>query len=491
MCINRNLAMAALLCSSLTALCAGKAEKGGIDPMDTCNVVWTTPSKDHNGSMPIGNGDIGMNVWVEQNGDLLLLLSKTDAWSENCRLLKLGRVRVKISPSPFEDGAPFEQTLRLRQGEITISAGKAEKAVTLRIWIDANRPVIRVEANSSSPFQVQAMLEVWRTKQRQLTGGELHSAYGLAEAPFPVYEYADTVVGDRKNRIAWYHRNEKSIWEDNLKQQGMADFITKSNDPLMYRTFGACIEGDGLVGESPTSLKSSAPQKSVVISIYPLCSQTKTSDEWLKQLDQNMSRNPALDIEKDRTAHSAWWNEFWNRSWIHAEQNTPATISLLSANGHNVKFGMDQDGGNKFLGKIGRASVITKNLSDEEIRNLFKTGKDEKASTTKDFIYSGTPELYQEIQNTDGLNDKNGLTLEAWIIPGKLPGGGARIIDKTTPGTDNGFLLDTCPGNSLRLLTKAGTLNVKNVLPADTWSHVAAVINSREGKIKLYLNGEV
>ena len=50
--------------------------------MDACNVVGTTPSTDHNGSMPMGNGDFGMNVWVEQNGDLLLL-SKTDAWSGN------------------------------------------------------------------------------------------------------------------------------------------------------------------------------------------------------------------------------------------------------------------------------------------------------------------------------------------------------------------------------------------------------------------------
>ncbi|MFZ2656978.1 MAG: DUF5703 domain-containing protein [Victivallales bacterium] len=324
------LLLAALLCSSLAASGAGKAEKGSIDPMDTCNVVWTTPSKDHNGSMPIGNGDIGINVWVEQNGDLLLLLSKTDAWSENCRLLKLGRIRIKLSPNPFGDGAPFEQSLRLRQGEITISAGQAEKAVTLRIWIDANRPVVRVEANSSSPFQVQAMLEVWRTKQRQLTGGELDSAYGLEKAPFPVYEYADTVAGDRKNRIVWYHRNEKSIWEDNLKQQGMSDLINSSNDPLLYRTFGACIEGSGLVSGSPTSLKSAAPQKSVVLSIYPLCSQTRTSDEWLKQLDQNMSLNPALNMENDRTAHSAWWNEFWNRSWIRITGN-PEVETLTRA----------------------------------------------------------------------------------------------------------------------------------------------------------------
>ena len=106
------------------------------DPLEACNVTWKSPSEDCNGSMPIGNGDIGMNVWVERGGDLWLLLSKTDAWSENGRLLKLGRIRVSLTPNPFAEGVPFQQVLRLRQGEIVITAGEPDQAVTLTIWID-------------------------------------------------------------------------------------------------------------------------------------------------------------------------------------------------------------------------------------------------------------------------------------------------------------------------------------------------------------------
>ena len=58
------------------------------------NVQWTTPGLNSQGSMPIGNGDIGANVWVEENGDLVFYISKTDAWSENGRLLKLGEILV-------------------------------------------------------------------------------------------------------------------------------------------------------------------------------------------------------------------------------------------------------------------------------------------------------------------------------------------------------------------------------------------------------------
>ena len=66
-----------------------------------------------------------------------------------------------------------------------------------------------------------------------------------------------------------------------------------------------------------------------------------------------------------------------------------------------------------------------------------------------------------------------------------------RGIDKSTPGTSDGFLLDTYPGNSLRLITEAGVLNSRNSLPVATWSHVAAVIDPVKRKIAIYLNGKV
>jgi len=308
--------MTALICLSSIVCKADIVETVNSAPLAACNVVWTTPSKDHNGSMPIGNGDIGMNVWVEQNGDLMLLLSKTDAWSENCRLLKLGKVRVTLSPNPFAAGAPFKQTLRLRQGEITISAGPGEKAVELRIWVDANKPVIRLEAESDLPFEMQAKLEVWRTERRELKGKETQSAYGLHGGPSPIIVYPDTVLNDQKERIVWYHRNEKSIWQNNLKHQAMESFIAKSFDPLLNRTFGGQIAGTGLVNINSTTLKSKGPQKRFDLSIHPLCKQTETIEQWLKNLDKAVAKNGSLRLERDRKYHQEWWDQFWNRSWI-------------------------------------------------------------------------------------------------------------------------------------------------------------------------------
>src|SRR5580692_249400 len=105
------------------------------------DVTWNSLGTNENNSMPIGNGDIAVNAWTEQDGDIVLLLAKSDAWSENGQLLKLGRVRVKLTPNPFVSAASMTQTLRLESGDIRLQSD--ENAV--HIWADANHPVVHLE----------------------------------------------------------------------------------------------------------------------------------------------------------------------------------------------------------------------------------------------------------------------------------------------------------------------------------------------------------
>jgi hypothetical protein len=123
------------------------------------NVVWDSPSRDAAGSMPIGNGEVGLNLWVEPNGDLLFYIARTDAWSECNRLLKLGRVRVSLSPNPFTTAQPYRQELKLGDGQVVINAGDA----TLRVFVDTCAPVIYVMGESKTPRAVTAIWETWRT----------------------------------------------------------------------------------------------------------------------------------------------------------------------------------------------------------------------------------------------------------------------------------------------------------------------------------------
>ena len=64
------------LCLTLVAAIPGEASEPA-DLLDACNIAWTSPSQNAHGSMPLGNGDVGMNAWVEPSGDLVFYVSKT------------------------------------------------------------------------------------------------------------------------------------------------------------------------------------------------------------------------------------------------------------------------------------------------------------------------------------------------------------------------------------------------------------------------------
>ena len=77
-------------------------------------VIWTSQSKNAPESMPCGDSDMGLNVWVGK-GDILFYMAKSGTFDENNSMLKLGRVRVSLHPNPF-DGDRFKQEL-LRKNE--------------------------------------------------------------------------------------------------------------------------------------------------------------------------------------------------------------------------------------------------------------------------------------------------------------------------------------------------------------------------------------
>ena len=289
------------------------------DPMDEYNVVWSTPSSNQNGSMPIGNGETGLNLWVEPNGDLVFLVSRTDSWDGNERLCKLGRVRIKFMPSLA--CADFKQTLKLRQGEIEIVGGAGDAAVTVRVWVDANRQVARLEAHSAKDFQMQVALETWRNQKRVLP---LEEASGVNGFEGPITAYPDTVLDGQDNRIAWYHRNPVSTWKETLELQFLQPAIKTGADPLLHRTFGGVIRGKGLISVDDRTLKSATPGKRIEVSLYTETVAPATEAQWLAAVEKNIAEAEAAPLEEARAAHRTWWNDFWNRSWIRASGNEAA-----------------------------------------------------------------------------------------------------------------------------------------------------------------------
>ncbi|HHK41105.1 MAG TPA: hypothetical protein ENJ50_01700, partial [Planctomycetaceae bacterium] len=134
--------------------------------------MWDSPSRDAFGSMPLGNGQIGVNAWVEPSGHLVFYIGRTDSWGDNGRLLKLGRVRISLSPSPSTE-KQFEQRLSLKDATLVARWGGQDDKVTLRLWVDANHPVIHVTVESRRPTAATAAIELWRVRRHELSALEV------------------------------------------------------------------------------------------------------------------------------------------------------------------------------------------------------------------------------------------------------------------------------------------------------------------------------
>ena len=320
-----------LMLSLAVLFCPALESSAAFDPLaelDRCNVVWNSPSKDAHGSMPLGNGDIGVNAWVEPSGDLVFYVSKTDAWDENGRLCKIGRVRVQFDP-PLAVMGSFRQELKLKDGVIEIEAGvqKPEvggqkSGVRMRCWIDADQPVVRVEAESAAPVRCRATVELWRSRERPFGAqDDSHSGGGLSAQAFKPVVLPDVVATSAAPRVVWYHRNTRSLYAEGLRNQHLQALQDQFTDPLLNHTFGASLRGEGLVADGARALKSSVPAKRHRLAVCVLAERAATPEHWLKHLEglERTAWKPGFD--KAQRTTGAWWREFWNRSWVMVEDD--------------------------------------------------------------------------------------------------------------------------------------------------------------------------
>jgi len=50
-----------------------------LDMLDQYNVTWTDFAQTDRSSMPIGNGEVGVNLWVQRGGEIHFYFARTDA----------------------------------------------------------------------------------------------------------------------------------------------------------------------------------------------------------------------------------------------------------------------------------------------------------------------------------------------------------------------------------------------------------------------------
>jgi alpha-L-fucosidase 2 len=283
------------------------------------DVVWTTPGHDENDSMPIGNGDLAANVWTEQQGDLILLVAKSDAWTELNKLVKLGRIRLQLTPNPFVGGANYTQTLHLDDASVEIRSGTN----SLQVWVDANHPVLHVSAKLDTPSTLRATLETWRDQSRPYDepSPEKGGLFGLGQHSIPLQFGADNVLEAGSSQVSWLHFNDTSIFPIVLRQQHLESLAARDSDPLLHRAFGAALTGPGLVTVSDRVLQSNEPSREPRLDLTALTTtDTESREAWRSQLSLLLEKQQGVD----RAAHQKWWRDFWDRSWIRVSGTTDA-----------------------------------------------------------------------------------------------------------------------------------------------------------------------
>jgi hypothetical protein len=338
------------LTSLLLLTVAGSARA---DSLDTYNVVWTTPSANAAESMPVGGGDVGLNVWVE-NGELLFYIGRSGTFDENNHMLKLGRVRVKPTPNPFAPGGRFRQELKLRRGTIEISGESPQMpGATIRIWVEVRRPVIHVDVEAPAPISIEARYESWRTADRDIPADCRRSRFpcmSLVGYPGPVVMRADQVAHEG-DAVVWYHANRSDdlLIDKELRQQGLEAIKDRIWDPLRNRTFGGLMRGEGMVAKDVADgryaetdfkawvLASQAPRKNHSLKVYLHTDQPESLDVWrrdLKALVLEADRN----VPSARDAHREWWSDLWERSHILINTTRPDPADPAWQIGRNIQL---------------------------------------------------------------------------------------------------------------------------------------------------------
>lgn len=278
------------------------------------NVRWEGQSENSWGSMPIGNGDIGSNAWVDKKGDLTLIISKTDSHSEIGRLLKIGKIKISFTPNILSEST-FFQELDLKTGMIKITSKKNNQVLELNCWVDANNPAIHVEGKSNLPFSAVVTNQVWRKEATPLMGNERHSGYGVAFRDEPFLKEVDTVMRN-KNSLMWCHENKSSIWQMTLDNQNISDFNKESNDPLIDQHFGALARGKNLVPINDTTLKSQVSTKDFTLTVVVKKVQTKEIKKWEEEIVRTYNSISQQNKLTQINAHKTWWKKFWNNHYI-------------------------------------------------------------------------------------------------------------------------------------------------------------------------------
>lgn len=329
------------------------------------NLVWTSQSDNAAGSMPCGGGDIGLNVWVEK-GEVMFYMSRGGTFDENNTLLKLGRVKLKLSPNPFDPGSSFKQELVLKEGYVKITGEKEGFHTEVKIWVDVFKPVINIEVNSNQRIFAEAGFESWRNEDR-ITKAKENNQNSYKWAPQDIVKTLKDSIAFKDKGLLFFHQNkEQTVFDVTVKQQGLESRKSEMFNPLKNLVFGGIMHGTGMVPAGTYigtyagtpfkgwKLKTEKAGKMIQLSVSLHTAQSQSIDEW----KTGLRKNQVLSAKSNGTfeASKNWWKAYWERSFIDMKSEGEPLVAQVGRNYQLFRYmlGCNAFGGNptKFNGGL-------------------------------------------------------------------------------------------------------------------------------------------
>lgn len=281
--------------------------------------AWTTQSKDSSESMPLGGGDVGLNVWVE-NDDLLFYICRSGSYDEHNTLLKAGRVRLEIEGG--EADAPFRQVLHLGKSAMEVHL----QGAVITLWVDAFEPVIHAEVVSPKAVTCRVSYESWRYEDRLFRKMEGLQGSHKWRKPAGLITSADRITADEHGVTFYHHNPAETVFDRTVEVEGLEAVKDQLWNPLKHRISGGRLWSRDLrfAGQSDGQYLSTAfrawhfnslkPMRRQSFCIALANDQNEEMTAWHEQLTKRVAY-----AETNKTARAAterWWADFWQRSWI-------------------------------------------------------------------------------------------------------------------------------------------------------------------------------
>lgn len=277
-----------------------------MDKLEQYSLKWNHLSNSDRGAVPLGNGEVGVSLWVTRDG-VQFYIARTDAMAETDRNVKLGKVTLKMEPNPFSPELPFEQRLNLQDGSVTIEAGEKERAVSLKIFVAKDCDVIYVCGTSKKAVDVRVHYHNWRLAQPDMKQEELQ------ELPDIVEQWGENLL--------FYHQNGESTLRETAEGEALGQYIDMIPDTLGNRIFGGMLGGEGFKVYGVDAERKGTT--SFVFKAATMSRQDLALEDWKAGMAHAFEQAPDAKAAFEHTRE--WWNNYWSQSfiWVDGDDSKP------------------------------------------------------------------------------------------------------------------------------------------------------------------------